>query len=798
MLKSPATPLVLSKAPVEAAAQTPLPDSSPALAPADPNAKASLLRRAFWYSLAFIVTSGVIAAGLRLDQADMRAPFCYDEDSLLIMPMVKATLERGSHWRNERMGAPGVLELHDFPVVDHLHFAIIWLLGQGINLLNALGLLGKYSGDAVANTILIFNLYYLLTYPLAHLTGMAVMRHFRMSFPAAFAGGLIFAFMPYHYMRGESHYFLSAYWVVPISLLAALEVCRGGLWFYREVEPGKYRFCLWQRSTLYALLICVATASAGAYYAYFACAIFLAAGLYAWASVKTWRSLASATLLIGITAGAGVLNHLPTFFYQAANGRNSVPHARLSEEAEIYGLKIAQLVLPMSEHNWEFFAKIKSLYNSDARPLQNENDRSSLGLIGAVGLVSLLTILVLPAKKRWPYGPIAALVGFSILVGTVGGFGSVFNHIVFSQVRCYNRISVYIAFLCYFTVLWFLDQFFLSRTGWARWLRYPAFIGLIVVGIWDQSPYQWFRPKIVENMAKDAARFHQDAAFFRQVEARLLEGQTDPAARPKVFTLPFVAYPESDWTQRLASYEHARGYMHTDRLAWSFGAMKGRETDAWQRAVAAETPPAMITSLVYRGFDGLIVDKRGYTPKRASETVQQITAVLGSGVVTITEEKDGEQIFFDLRQFRAMLVGNMGQAAYDQKAREHSEAPSFLWLHGFYCFEPPGSENRRRWCSAQGRLVIANPTNRERRFRIRMTLRADARGTFEIALRGLVNDDVLITKTEPPEARTTYDIVVPPGRHSLEFRCKPPDNFYSADSRNLRFYIANFSHEELP
>ena len=31
--------------------------------------------------------------------------------------------------------------------------------------------------------------------------------------------GLLFAFLPYHSLKWEEHYFLSAYWVVPLSLL---------------------------------------------------------------------------------------------------------------------------------------------------------------------------------------------------------------------------------------------------------------------------------------------------------------------------------------------------------------------------------------------------------------------------------------------------------------------------------------------------------------------------------------------------------------------------------------------------
>lgn len=782
---SPATPMISNKAPADATAATPPPESSAVavLTPLDPDARAGLPLRLFWYTLAFVVTSLIVVAGYRYDQASLSAPIYYDEDSLLILPMVKATIERGSHWRNERMGYPGVLELHDFPVVDHLHFVILWLLGR-----------------VFSDVLVVYNVYYLLTYPLAHLAAMAVMRHFRLSFPAAFVGGLVFAFMPYHYMRSENHYFLSAYWVVPFSLMAALEICRGNLPFFRTGESGKPVFHPWQWRSLGTIAIGIATASAGAYYAYFACAIFLASGLYSWALMKTWRAMAAACLLIGVTVAGGILNHFPTFIYQYQYGRNSVPVTRLSEEAEIYGLKVTHMVLPLSEHNWDVFAKIKSLYNTDARPLQNENERATLGLIGTAGLIGLMAMLVLPVRRAWPYGPLAALVGFSILVGTIGGFGSVFNHVVLNQVRCYNRISVYIAFLCYFATMWALDRWFLTRKGSVRWLRYPVFAGLCVLSIWDQTPYQWFRPKIVEALKKEADRFRADAAFYKEVETHLTTEDPQLGRGRNVFTLPFVAYPESDWTQKLGSYEHARGYIHTDSLVWSFGAMKGREVDAWQREVSVQPASRMLERLVLRGFDGLIVDKRGYTPKRANERIDEITGpdALGKHSVNRINHPTDGQVFFDLRPYRKWLMEQYGQARFDEMARREHEAVSFLWLHGFFCFEPPGSDNRRRWCSGKGKLMVVNPTDRERKFRIRMTLRADAKGDFDVAISGpLVQDHLTITKQEPPESRTTYEITVPPGRHAIDFRCKPPENFYSTDSRYLCFYVANFSQEEI-
>ena len=167
----------------------------------------------------------------------------------------------------------GIQELHDFPIVDHLHFAALWLLGQ-----------------AWPNPFAVYNLYYLLTYPLTVLTTMAVLRHFGLSIPAAGTGGLLYAFLPYHYLRGVGHYFLAAYYIIPLTLLVALWLCHGRLPFFRKQPEGGYRFKPWSADALIAALIGVLTASAVRVLRFLRLrALLVMAGCYGWVATKSWR-----------------------------------------------------------------------------------------------------------------------------------------------------------------------------------------------------------------------------------------------------------------------------------------------------------------------------------------------------------------------------------------------------------------------------------------------------------------------------------------------------------------------------
>jgi phosphoglycerol transferase len=113
-------------------------------------------------------------------------------------------------------------------------------------------------------------------------------------------------------------------------------------------------------------------------------------------------------------------------------------------EAESYGLKISQLLLPITLHRINFFDRLKRFHNANS--MVSENDSSSLGIVGSIGFLGLLAQL-LYRKELVPgasglFHDLSVLNIFSVLLGTIGGFGLLFALYVSPGIRCYNRISV--------------------------------------------------------------------------------------------------------------------------------------------------------------------------------------------------------------------------------------------------------------------------------------------------------------------------------------------------------------------
>ena len=266
---------------------------------------------------------------LQLWRADLRVPFTYGGDALFFGMQVKSIVDHGWYLDNPQLGGPGGLQMYDFPTADNFHLFTIKLMSL-------------FSHDWA----LLFNLYFLLAFPLITLSALAVFRHFRVNWGPALVGSLLFAFLPSRLLKGEAHIFLGVFYQVPLATLVVLWVCGGSPPLVRAPEPGRGpRLELSRGRSLAAVLICALTASMGLYYAFFTACLLLAGGLLGLDRRRsTHNALAGAVLAAVIVVVLGI-NGLPTVFYQARQGSNPLIAARKPVESEMYSAKIRRAAL---------------------------------------------------------------------------------------------------------------------------------------------------------------------------------------------------------------------------------------------------------------------------------------------------------------------------------------------------------------------------------------------------------------------------------------------------------------------
>jgi phosphoglycerol transferase len=248
-----------------------------------------------------------------------------------------------------------------------------------------------------------------------------------------------------------------------------------------------------------------------------------------------------------------------------------------------------------------------------------------------------------------------------------------------------------------------------------------------------------------------------------------------------VFQLPFTDFPAEAPPGKMAIYDHARPYLHSRQLRWSWAAMSGRTGGEWSRRVARTPVPEMIRQLTDAGFSGLWVDLNGYDVNNSPE--KALTNFLRSEPV---RGRQGQILFYTLpmssggnRTERAVLALNPVEVTFPL---------------GFYAEEFDQGE-RWRWSNQNGSIRLRNPLTRTRRVVVRMALqtgypepqvvRLSAGGTTETMSVGV--------QKQVFERALTLE---PNGEQTLLFTCDCRRVAAPADPRGLYFRMHDFQVTE--
>ncbi len=528
------------------------------------------------YVAAAVGAIAVMAATLHLGHARLNVPLYDAGDNLMAQMFVQNVLDSGWVLDGPRLGAPGALDLRDYPIPDVLHVALIKLLGL-----------------TSRNSAVVLNLYYLLAFPLIALSAYFVLRRLRLGRLAALAPAVLYACMPYHFFRLSGHIFLTAYYLLPLMIWLAVRVYLGRNPFLRP----------WSWQAAGAALLCVLVGLGGVYYAFFSCFFLLTAGLKAAFRERRWLSLAAALPPILLVAGSLGAALAPSLLEMARHGKNPETADRVPAEADIYALRVSEMLLPVQGHRLGFLARLHDRFLAPPRQPTGGAALVALGTLGSVGFFYLIgRFLWRRGKVERADDALAFLNVSAVLLGTVGGFGSLFAFYVTPMIRCYDRLSIFIAFFA-LAGLFLLVQRTLGRfiKGRRTAAAYGAgLFGLLVLGACDQTSACFVPP-----YAATRDRVASDADFGRRIEAVLPAGSM-------VYQMPYVPFPEHGLVQGLADYDLLRSCFHTRTLRWSYGAMKGREVSRWQADLASRPLPDALERLALAGFRGVYLDRAGF------------------------------------------------------------------------------------------------------------------------------------------------------------------------------------------
>jgi phosphoglycerol transferase len=531
---------------------------------------------------------------LRLWHIDWHVPLDYTGDTVLNLTVIKTVMEHGWYLHNPDLGLPHGQELYDYPVVS----------GETLNLL-FFRLAGLFTDDPVV----VLNVFYVLTYPLTALTAYFVLRRVPLSREVSLVIALLFTWLPYHFLRGEVHVFLAAYYAVPFGAYLVLAVLRG--------DPLLGRW----RPTLVTVALCavIAMASGSFYYSAFTVFLVAVAALLRFVARGDRQALVAGGAVVGAIAAVSLVQLAPTIVYHLRHGGNDEVAHRYWFESEVYGLKLTNLVLPIEHHRIGPIARAREDYVRQIP--QSEARVSSLGLVGAVGFLWLLGVALaacVGVGRRFRlglHGGLAAVTLAAFLASTTGGLSTLFG-VIWPQIRAWSRISVFIAFFSLIAVA-------LLFAAVRHRIPPPAFLAALAVvlvgGALDQTS-----PAYIPAYTAIEDGYRHDGAFIRSVEARLPEGAA-------VVQVPYEPFPEPPLNTPLGIYEPAKPYLHSEDLRWSWGAMRGRPGD-WMAAYAGKPAAEVVAAARERGFRALLLD-RGVLGAQAAAAEADYRNALGAPVL---------------------------------------------------------------------------------------------------------------------------------------------------------------------
>jgi phosphoglycerol transferase len=582
-------------------------DAPASLKPARARALAAYLS-----ALLLPLVAAILLLGIRA--SDLRVPFTYHGDAVSYALLVKSAVDHGWYLSNPDLGAPGGLQMHDFPYADQLHLVLIKAMSA-------------FSHDWAV----LFNLYFLIGFSLIALSALVALRSFRVPYGPALVSSVLYAFLPSRLLRGEEHIFLQAFFQVPLAMMMVLWVCGDDPPLMGGGPSGGLGLELRSKRAVASLLVCVLTATTGLYYAFFTAVLLVVGGAWASAERRSWRNVLGGLALAGTIAIVMGLAGLPTILHRFHHGRNPEVAIRGAAEAELHGATITSMLLPVGGHRVPQLRKLRQHYN-ETSPVPAEGSASALGVFASVGFVLLLWTVVYRRRDR-PTDQLWRSLGFlnlaSVAPATVGGFGALFAILVTPQIRAYKRINVIVGFFALFAVALLLERLYRRYPRLGR-LALPL---VLAVGLFDQVSAEAVRPD-----HDTRVEYAGDASFVRGIEAMVPPGAM-------IFQLPYLSFPEAPPVAQMIDYEPLRLYLHSHHLRWCYPTMRGRPGDLWLRDVSSRPAAALIAAVSDAGFSGIVVDRFGYDDKGRA-----IESVLGSQLGAPRAVSPNDRfVFFDMR-----------------------------------------------------------------------------------------------------------------------------------------------------
>lgn len=448
----------------------------------------------------------------------------------------------------------------------------------------------------------------------------------------ALFSAFIYGFCPYVQIRLYLHQDLAAVECIPLLFM----IC---FWLYEDekfAKPCKDYF-LNKKNVILIFLSWIISNNGIVYYPFFGCFIILITGVLLCIQKKSIKNIIAPVITITNIVFWLFIGFIPAI-YGAFVGHGDVATngtTRDAYRATVYGLDIRSMMLSPKGFG------IKSLLTKYDYLLEYNNEQyySYLGIVGIIGFLVLLFFLLINSKNNQILNNRIVLLSriniMLVLLGTSCGFGVIIALFI-PVIASYNRVSIFIVFASILTVTFGADYLIgKSKIQTKKYIFTLCLLFLLYATAFleQRKSYDYFYTGLLE---ENTIQLSQDRVFFSDIENM---AGTDSM----IFVLPYMSAFENLQEGSIYDYDHYRGYMHTDTLRWSYGAMNGSKNDVWYKSTSELEPEKMIEELREKGFAGIYINVDGYEDDYGKALTTQLLKEIGTNQYILHES--GHKVF---------------------------------------------------------------------------------------------------------------------------------------------------------
>lgn len=487
------------------------------------------------------------------------------------------------------------------------------------------------------------NLFWISTYILTAVSMYIFLKKLGCTWITIILGSTLYNFLPYHYFRLE-HFWLMGCYIVPLVGYMVIEMLEE----QSETVSTRQKRKEWLMRFAFALIIGLN----GLYYSVFSIMVLTITLFYSVFYKRSYQVIKKyLTDCIGIVLPIFILYAIPLALL-GTNELSNIAGERNISHINIFGLNLILLFLPIPGHRISAFSDFTE-YCYEQMNINAENFTESLGIVMSVGLiVAVLFAFKKSCDEKWKerirdFGIIILII---FIVATIGGLDNFIAIFLSASIRCYNRLSIFIALFAIGTVCLLLDKvggFFKERKIYYLFggiCAIVTIIGVLDVTSPNFSKYETYdisKREYICDYSSIKEEYNNDIDFFEKINTALDEEK-----------MLFIAPYNGDITKL-----GQKGYFHRSKIyilqpeIRTSVTLFDEEYARWWIRVMRDDIETQISLMSVLGYSGILIDENSFSNESAiDDYIESISKYVdtNSGITSA----NGNLRFYSIKEWK--------------------------------------------------------------------------------------------------------------------------------------------------